>query len=416
MKKLAVLFALLLTAAFAQQDASLASVEAESVLIEPQSIVVNPKPEFGVDIFVDNDPSGNSIPRYSIGEGIVVNVRTSADAYVYLYNVRSNGSIVQFMPNSLDKDNFVRAGQVRTFPPAGARYQLTVDGPSGTDKIIALASKRELNVSQLASISNDPNFATSNAGQDSFARSMSIIVTPLPQAAWVTDTVLFSIGNAPAPQIGVINVSSNPTSAAVYVDNRFRGYTPLQLRTSSGSHNIRIDRAGYQSFQQSVSVAVGSTVNVTANLSANNAQGTAFFRSNPAGAQVYVNGNYVGVTPTSQLNFAPGTYTARFVLAGATEQSVSFSVSANRNTEVATTLVTVPQEGSVFINTNVANARVFINGTDYGTTNGRTGRVDNLPVGRHQLVVLAPGYNAYVSEFTVTASSANTMTVSLSRR
>lgn len=426
MKKLIVLFAFLFTAAFAQDGVQLQSVTAQgaepNVVISPQSIVVNPQPQFDVEVSVDKDPSGNSIPTYNIGERIVVTVRTSADAYVYLYNVRSNGEITQFMPNSYDSagsDNYVRAGQARTFPPASARYNLQVDGPSGTDKIIAVASKAELDVRQLASIASD-GFATSNAGQNSFAQTLSIIVTPLPQADWVTDTVLFNVGNAPTPQIGGINVSSNPSGGAVYVDNRFSGYTPLSLRASTGTHTIRVEQPGYQSFQQSVSVVAGRTINVNANLSASapaNRQGTATFDSYPSGAQVYVNNNLVGTTPTGLLAFAPGTYTARFSVAGYAEQSVSFSVSPNHSTEVSARLVSVPQEGSLLIRSNSGStARVFVNGTEYGAISSGVARIDNLPAGRHQIVVLAPGYSAFVSEFTITAGSATNLTVNLSRR
>lgn len=430
MKKLFVLFALLFTAAFAQdgqqsvQAQSISAHDAEkSVVISPQAIVVNPQPEFDVEVSVDKDPSGNSIPTYNIGERIVVTVRTSADAYVYLYNVRSNGEITQFMPNSYDSagsDNYVRAGQARTFPPANARYNLQVDGPSGTDKIIALASKTELDVRQLANIASD-GFATSNAGQNSFAQTLSIIVTPLPQANWVTDTVLFNVGNAPAPQIGAINISSNPSGSAVYIDNRFSGYTPLSVRAATGTHTIRVEQPGYQSFQQSVTVVAGRTINVNANLSGSappvNRQGTAIFDSYPAGAQVYVNNSLVGTTPTGILGFAPGTYTARFSLPGYSEQATSFTVSPSHNTEVTVTLASIPQEGSLLIRSNSGNtARVFVNGTEYGAISSGVARIDNLPAGRHQIVVLAPGYSAFVSEFTITAGSATNLTVTLTRR
>lgn len=427
MKKLFVLFALLFTAAFAQdgqqsvQPQSISAHE-KGVVISPQAIVVNPQPEFGVEVFVDKDPTGNSIPTYNIGERIVVTVRTTADAYVYLYNVRSDGEIVQFMPNSYDgagSNNHVRAGQARTFPPANARYDLQVDGPSGTDKIIALASRTQLDVGQLANIASD-GFATSNAGQESFAQTLSIIVTPLPRTDWVTDTVLFNVGNAPMPQIGSVNVSSNPSGAAVYVDNQFSGYTPLRFRIAAGAHTIRVEQQGYQSFQQSVNVMAGRVLNVNANLSANapvNRQGTAIFDSYPAGAQVFVNNSLVGTTPTGILGFAPGTYTARFSLPGYSEQATSFTVNPNHNTEVTVTLASIPQEGSLLIRSNSGNtARVFVNGAEYGAISSGVARIDNLPAGRHQIVVLAPGYSAFVSEFTITAGSATNLTVTLTRR
>ncbi|MEZ4608456.1 MAG: DUF4384 domain-containing protein [Deinococcales bacterium] len=293
MKKLVIflisLVAVAASSAFAQQN----------IVISPQSIVVNPLPEFSVEVYVDKDTSGNSSPSYNIGDPITISTKVSADAYVYLFNVRSSGEIVQILPNQYDpqgQNNFVRAGETKTFPPSGARYRFNVDGPTGLDKVIAVASKTALDVAQLASFQNDPNFASSNMGEQAFARTLSIIVTPLPQASWVTDTVMFYVVNntpPPPPVYGTVSVTSNPSGAAVYIDNNFRGYTPISFGENTGSHSIKLDLNGYQSYQQSINVQGGATVQVNATLSPVVRTGTVNFNSSPAGADVYVNGNYV---------------------------------------------------------------------------------------------------------------------------
>lgn len=241
-------------------------------VISPVDIVANTEPDFEVEVFVDKDPTGNSVSRYNIGERIVVTVRSTADAYIYLYHIRSNGEITQFIPNEYDsagRDNYVQAGQARTFPPANARYNLQVDGPSGTDKFFVLASESELDVSRLASMSGDW-FFTSDIGENEFARRVQSISRSLWQDDWSTDTALITIGNVPTPQIGSMTVWSSPSEASVYVDDTFRGYTPLSFRDTAGNHTVRVERSGYQSYSQRVSMPAGHTVNLNAYLRAGN--------------------------------------------------------------------------------------------------------------------------------------------------
>ncbi|MEZ4632637.1 MAG: DUF4384 domain-containing protein [Deinococcales bacterium] len=164
-----------------------------SIVINPQSIVVNPLPQYGVDVWVDRDPSGSSTPTYYIGDPIQINVRVSENSYVYLFNVRSSGEIVQIFPNRFDGSNYLYANQTKSFPGAGARYRFSVDGPTGIDKVIAVASKRQLNTSELASFKNGSYCADSQMSQQSFAQTLSIIVEPLPQNEWVTDTINFQV-------------------------------------------------------------------------------------------------------------------------------------------------------------------------------------------------------------------------------
>jgi hypothetical protein len=207
------------------------------ITISPQTIVVNPLPSFGVEVFVDKDASGAGTPSYQIGERISVGVRVSEASYVYVFNVRSTGEIVQIIPNRYDADgqnNYLQAGETKYFPPQGARYAFNVDGPNGLDKVIAVASRSQLDTRQLADFAGTGNFATSNIGQEGFAQTFSIVVTPLPQGDWVTDTSLFYVGNPqavtpttpapqPTPQPGTVLFNNPyllayPGSSVTYLD------------------------------------------------------------------------------------------------------------------------------------------------------------------------------------------------------
>jgi Domain of unknown function (DUF4384) len=193
------------------------------ITVSPQSIVINPLPSFGVEVFVDKDSSGSGTPSYQVGEAISVGVRVSEASYVYVFNVKATGEIRQILPNRYDADgqnNYLQAGETKYFPPRGARYAFNVDGPNGLDKVIAVASRSQVDTSQLADFVDDSGFASSNIGQDGFAQSFSIVVTPIPQADWVTDTAVFNVGSGAAQPI-VVAPQPTPQPGTVLFNNPY---------------------------------------------------------------------------------------------------------------------------------------------------------------------------------------------------
>ncbi|MGL4611117.1 MAG: PEGA domain-containing protein [Trueperaceae bacterium] len=390
------------------------------IVVSPQSIVVNPKPTFSVEVFTDKDTSGNGSPSYTIGEAISVGVRVSEAAYVYVFNIRSNGEVQQILPNRYDADgqnNYLQAGQTKYFPPRGARYAFNVDVPNGLDKLIAVASRSQLNTNQLASFGTDPNFATSNIGESGFAQTFSIVVTPITQNDWVTDTALFYVGSRPSvPVFGSISVTSNPSGAEAFIDGQFVGFTPLTYGTRSGNHNVELRLSDYDTYSTSVNVTGGQVTNVNANLVQTVRNGTVTFTSNPNGAEVFVNSNYVGTSPTGNVTYPQGSYTAEFRLSGYNTTSLTFNVTANSNQTVRADLA--PLAGSLRVRANVGGALVFLNGQQVGTIPNGTGELtlNNLPTGSHELVVLSPGFRTFVGDFTIRGGETTALNVSQSKR
>ena len=415
MKKCFSLFVLLIglfaTASLAQDN---------NVVISPQSIVVNPRPSFEVEVFTDKDSSGERAPTYQIGEEIQIGVRVSETAYVYLFNIKSNGEIQQILPNRYDErgqNNRVQAGETRYFPRSDAPYTFNIEGPRGLDKVIAVASRDQLDTSQLVDFTRDPNFASSRAGEESFAQGLSIVVRPKSQDSWVTDTTLLYVGSAPAtPTYGTLDISSSPSGAEAYVDDQFIGYTPVRYGTTSGSHNVRVQLSGYNGYSETVSVPGGRTASVSATLGQTRRTGSVTFTSQPEGAQVFINGQFLGTTPTASVTLDEGRYQARFVRDGYGETTVDFTVSANTSQTVSGGLQA--QSGSLELTANVGGAQVFVNGQFVGNIANGSGRltVPNLPVGSHELVVSAPGFSTYVSEFRINSGQATEVRVRQARR
>jgi hypothetical protein len=83
-------------------------------------------------------------------------------------------------------------------------------------------------------------------------------VNVVPATVSQVDAVLTPAGNVPT--VGGLSVSSTPSGANVYVDNAFRGITPLTLNDiTAGSHTLLLQMAGYQDYVATVQVNKGAT-------------------------------------------------------------------------------------------------------------------------------------------------------------
>lgn len=193
MKKPAILLALT-----ASLLAPLATPALAAPKISAQSIIVNPVPtSLQAQVWVDRDPSGTRTPTYRIGDRIRVSVSVNENAYVYLFYVDPDGSVGQILPNRLGGSNSLRAGEVRTFPSASDNFVFNVDGSPGLNKVLVVASRRPLDLSELSTFRSGEPFATVKPqGSRQLAQALSIVVNPVeqpvPQQDWVSDVAFFN--------------------------------------------------------------------------------------------------------------------------------------------------------------------------------------------------------------------------------
>jgi len=393
MRKILILLAFALPLAFAQK-----------IVISPEAIVVNPNPapNFNVDVSLDK---GGSRPVYQLGENVRISVRVSQSAYVYLFSVKPDGEITQILPNRYDREgqnNRLNAGESRTFPPSNARYTFSIAPPRGLSKVIAVASKQQLDTREIAQFKSGDNFASGSGGQDGFVHGFAIVVKPVPQQDWVTSTALYYVGDAPQqPAFGNLRIDSSPQQAQAYVDGNYVGTTPTNFGTHPGRHDVKVTKDGYDTFQTSVNVRPGETQTVRAQLQPIRRTGTVSFDSNPRGANVYLDGNHVGSTPTGRMNVDAGNHTVRFSLPGYQDANVSFSLARGEDRQVSTSLQRA--SGTLIIQANVGGAIAFVDGRQVGTIPSGSGRlsVPNLDPGQHELTLVAPGFRTYVSGFNI---------------
>lgn len=326
--------------------------------ISAQSIIVNPvQPDLSVSVTVDKDSTGNSNPVYIDGEAIKLSTTVNRDAYVYLFNVDSTGEVTQILPNRLSDSggNFVKANTTVTFPAADDQFVFNVGGPVGLNKVLALASLTPLNLDQITSFKTaQDQFATaSTRGQDQLAQALSIVVNPLPQNSWVSDTAFFSVAAKAPVSTGSLFVGTNVPGSSVIINGRTYGAANTTFSNlAPGSYPVRVTAPGFPDYRTTVSIRANTTTNLNVE----------FNRT--------VNTTPAPVTPAPVTNVSGYTLTLRSTLSG---------------------------------------ARVFVNGTEAGTIQGGVLSLSGVR-GATEVVVIAPGYRTFVGNYNVTQNAQVTIT------
>ncbi len=206
MKKIA-----LLTAVIASSLTFSAAAFAQSnPVATPQGIIVNPvQTTLQARVYVDRSGAN---PLYYVGENVKISVSVNQDAYVYLFSIDATGAVSLILPNRLSGGSeFMRGGETRQFPPAGANWTLTIEGNGGQEQVLAVASKRQLNLSEIVTFKSGQPFATANAnvqGVSGLARPLALVVTPLPPQDWVTAITTYQVkvrSTVTAPPVPVVS-------------------------------------------------------------------------------------------------------------------------------------------------------------------------------------------------------------------
>ena len=110
------------------------------------------------------------------------------------------------------------------------------------------------------------------------------------------------------PIVAPIKVSSTPKGAAVTLDGKDKGKTPLTLeKVSYGEHEIALRMGGYDRVLETVKVEGDKPIEVNAKLV--ELPGAVVVNSDPSGAKLKLNGKPKGETPQTLTGLKSGDYT-----------------------------------------------------------------------------------------------------------
>jgi len=223
----------------------------------------------------------------------------------------------------------------------------------------------------------------------------------------------------PSPRAtGTVYIKSSPSGAAAYVDGDYRGTTPVTASLYTGNHDVTLRLSGYNDWTSAIYVAADSSQTLYPTLSAATS-GMLTVASAPAGAQVYLDSNLVGLTSSA------GTFTINSVTSGnhivkATAQGYNdwietVYIQPNTNNYVQVSMTPsgsgpVAGPGTVQIVSSPSSAEVYIDNVFRGYTPVTLTQID---AGQHVLTLKLSGYIDYVSTISVTTGQTLPVAVTL---
>jgi len=126
--------------------------------------------------------------RYRHGDQVVLTIRTTEDAYVWILDTGTSGKVHQLFPNRYERDNFLAAGVPLSIPQADSEYVLAVSHPRGVELITVIASPENTPLTDALideAMSAGP-FAALRGTADSVAKDLSISMRRK-QSTWAAD-------------------------------------------------------------------------------------------------------------------------------------------------------------------------------------------------------------------------------------
>lgn len=87
---------------------------------------------------------------YAIDAEVVFHLRSNRDCYVTLLDLQTSGGLYVLFPNSLQRDNHVRANRIYSIPESQAPFSITASGPTGVEGVKAIATNKPFETGELA--------------------------------------------------------------------------------------------------------------------------------------------------------------------------------------------------------------------------------------------------------------------------
>ncbi|MBR0099707.1 MAG: PEGA domain-containing protein [Treponema sp.] len=185
--------------------------------------------------------------------------------------------------------------------------------------------------------------------------------------------------------------TTNVSLASVYIDGSYKGTSPLTVEVSPGSHSVRVEKSGYDTYRGTVNVADGyeNTVSVTMQASVGSIRAEAKIGNRDfRGVDVYLDNLYKGKTPLTINDVKPGLHWLKFSKTGYDDVSDSVIVTAGYKNTVTAKFI----GADLKVYSNISGASVYVDSQYMGTT---PLLVSDLEVGTHRVQISKKHYSTY---------------------
>ncbi|MFA6621189.1 MAG: PEGA domain-containing protein [Candidatus Caldatribacteriota bacterium] len=226
-------------------------------------------------------------------------------------------------------------------------------------------------------------------------------------------------------QYGSISVRADQDNARIYLDGQYKGISErnrnvILEQVTEGSHDIRVTLGGYQDWTQRVQVRPNQRVQVNVNLERIIQTGSLEIDSNVDNAMIYLNGEYQRRTSINRTvridNIREGSHELLITKEGYLDYITNIRITPGQINYINIRMEPEQKNGSIAINCNESNARIFVNGVYMATTSANQARIiDELEEGIYEIAVIKDGFRTWLDEIRVYAGETTSVFCNLIR-
>jgi len=331
---------------------------------------------------------------YAPGERIQIYFRTSKDAYVTIFGYDSGGNIRLLFPNQYQRDQLVKANR-----------EYRIDGiiqpgtPSGFEYVQGFATAEQVFVTrEMERRLTEENYPIIGEGISVFTRRIRGILSDLAPQRWVSsETIHYRVIDRTAEE-GRLRVSSSPSGADIYLNNRYAGKTPLSMdQIRAGEYVLRLELPGYQAWSRDIRINPDRITTMHADLNRIQQYGSIAIRCSEDNARIYLDGQYKGLSERNRNiileQVTEGSHEIRVTLSGYRDWAKRVDARPNQRVQINVNLEKIIQTGTIVIHSNEGNARIYLDGQYKGQTEkNRKIVLEGVAEGYHDVRITLDGY------------------------
>ena len=377
--------------------------------------IINPHPPFSLRLWLDKERGAT----YAPGERIKIFFQASRDSFVTLYNYDAEGRVKIIFPNQYSPHNFVRAEEVNS-----VEGLIDPNTRAGIEYIQGFATSRPILTDREQNLISKEFMPEVSKNYKAYINTIKSIIVSMPPTAWVSSNLLsytIRLITPPPANYGRIIATSHPQGAKVYLDNVYRGTTPLNLdRVATGQHHIKLVMAGYQDWSNYVSVSPSRTTTVSADLISLPVYGSISIYCNQGNARIYLDGSYQKRTSANKSveikNVKQGYHELLITKDGYQDWISTIMVITNQTYMVSAYLVPEINYGSIAVYCNVNGAKIFVNGTyKVATSSSQPKILEELKEREYEITLIMDGYRTWLEDIWVYAGETISIYVEMTK-
>jgi len=185
-----------------------------------------------------------------------------------------------------------------------------------------------------------------------------------------------------------IGLQSEPAAAAVLVDGKPVGETPLKLNLLEGEHDLEIRAAGFKAWRTRLAVSANQPRTLEA-VRLQPADGKLAVQTNPSGANVMLGNTFAGQTPLELMLPADETHLIQISRPGYEKAAREVTLASTESKTLSITLK--PKLGTIKFTVQPKDAVLLVDGKEMGTVPSTL----RLVAVAHELEIRKPGYQSY---------------------